>query len=193
MTWFRGPLILILSMLLASLARANGYLEHPQARALIDELVAEEGFDRAELEGLFAQAERKDSILKAIARPAEKTKPWYEYRAIFVTDTRTRQGLEFYQRYAASLQRAEREFGIPAELIVAVIGVETRYGRNKGSFRVLDALSTLAFDYPRRSPFLSPIPMIGWKNNSRRSSSTALVMRDTHFISSWRSDASLSR
>ena len=135
--------------------QATAYTDHPKARVLIQELVAEQGFDRAELEALFAGAVRKDKILEAIARPAEKTKPWYQYRNIFVTDTRTEQGLEFYRLYAASLQRAEREYGVPAEIIVAIIGVETRYGRNKGSWRVLDALSTLAFDYPKRSAFFS--------------------------------------
>ena len=131
------------------------YGGHPQAQVLIDEMVAEEGFDRGELEALFAEARRKGSILKAIARPAEKTKPWHEYRQIFVTPTRTRQGLEFYHRYAASLLRAEREYGVPPAIIAAIIGVETRYGRNKGSYRVIDALSTLAFDYPPRSRFFS--------------------------------------
>ena len=133
----------------------QAYSDNPGLSAFIDQMVAEDGFDRAELESLFAGAERKDSILKAISRPAEKTKPWYEYRQIFVTDKRTAQGLEFYKRYAASLQRAEREFGVPVDIIVAIIGVETRYGSNKGSYRVIDALSTLAFDYPKRSAFFT--------------------------------------
>lgn len=141
--------------LLAGIARAESYSGHPAAQALIEEMVRTEGFDRAELEALFAGATRKDSILEAIARPAEKTKPWHEYRDIFVTETRTQQGLEFAQRYAEPLKRAERQFGVPAEVIIAIIGVETRYGRNKGSYRVIDALSTLAFDYPPRSPFFS--------------------------------------
>jgi membrane-bound lytic murein transglycosylase B len=155
--------VVILSRLLSVLillawaaqGQATGYAENPQTRELIQQMVEEQGFDRTELEALFAGAIRKDKILEAIARPAEKTKPWYEYRRIFVTDTRTEQGLEFYRLYAASLQRAEREYGVPAEIIVAIIGVETRYGRNKGSWRVLDALSTLAFDYPKRSAFFS--------------------------------------
>ena len=131
------------------------YAGHPAAKALIDEMVTQEGFDRAELEAVFAAAERKDSILKAIARPAEKTKPWHEYRQIFVTPRRTEQGLQFYRQYAASLMRAEREYGVPTHVIAAIIGVETRYGRNKGSYRVIDALSTLAFDYPPRSKFFT--------------------------------------
>jgi membrane-bound lytic murein transglycosylase B len=129
------------------------YDGHPEALMLIDQMVAEEQFDRTELEAVFAGARKKESILKAIARPAEKTKAWHEYRKIFVTSKRTSQGLEFYRNYAASLMRAEREYGVPAELITAIIGVETRYGRNRGSYRVIDALSTLAFDYPPRSKF----------------------------------------
>ena len=145
--------LLVLALLFASGSQASGYAANPDAQSLITELVEEEGFERAELEQLFSGAERKDSILKAIARPAEKTKPWYEYRDIFVTDKRTTGGVEFYRRHAASLQRAEREFGVPADIIVAIIGVETRYGGNKGSYRVLDSLSTLAFDYPPRAKF----------------------------------------
>ncbi|NQX89814.1 MAG: lytic murein transglycosylase B [Halioglobus sp.] len=134
---------------------AENYDLHPAATALVDELVVEEGFDRAALTRIFAEAERKDSILEAIARPAEKTKPWYEYRAIFLNDKREKQGVEFYREHRDTLQRAEREFGVPAALIVAVIGVETSYGRNMGSYRVLDALSTLGFDYPPRSEFFT--------------------------------------
>ncbi len=122
---------------------------------MVDELVAEEGFDRQELMKVFAQAQRKDSILEAIARPAEKTKPWYQYREIFLNEKREQQGVEFFNQHRATLLRAEREFGVPAEIIVAIIGVETSYGRVAGSYRVLDALSTLAFDYPPRSPFFT--------------------------------------
>lgn len=133
----------------------GAYADNPAALELVDQLVKEDGFDRAGLLALLATAKRQDSILEAIARPAEKTKTWAEYRPIFVTDKRTRQGVEFYRQYASSLLRAEREFGVPAEIVVAIIGVETRYGRNKGSYRVLDALATLAFDYPPRSPFFT--------------------------------------
>ena len=152
----RGLRGLFLGALFTSIqVHAAGYAEHPLAQELIAELVAEEGFEQSSLEALMGAAERKESILKAIARPAEKTKAWHEYRQIFVTSTRTSQGLEFYSQYRASLQRAEREYGVPAEIIVAIIGVETSYGRNKGSYRVLDALATLAFDYPKRSAFFS--------------------------------------
>ena len=137
-----------------ALASVN-YGDNALALDLIDELVAEENFDRATLEAVFADAERQESILKAIARPAEKTKPWYEYREIFVTEKRENQGVAFYEAHRDTLARAERETGVPAQIIVAIIGVETYYGRITGSYRVIDALSTLAFDYPKRSPFFT--------------------------------------
>ena len=133
----------------------ENYDLHPAARELVDKLVAEDGFNREELLRVFGEAERKDSILEAISRPAEKIKPWYEYRAIFINHQREAQGVEFFRRHRVALERAEREFGVPAEIIVAIIGVETSYGRNVGSYRVLDALSTLAFDYPPRSDFFT--------------------------------------
>jgi membrane-bound lytic murein transglycosylase B len=152
----RLKIALVFSCLWTALScAADNYELNPAAQKVTDELVEEEGFNREELMQLFAQAERKDSILKAIARPAEKTKPWYEYRDIFLSDKREKQGVEFFNQYRVALERAEREFGVPAEIIVAIIGVETSYGRNVGSYRVIDALSTLAFDYPARSPFFT--------------------------------------
>jgi membrane-bound lytic murein transglycosylase B len=133
----------------------DNYGDHPAAVQMVDELVREEGFERDALQRVFADAERQQSILEAIARPAEKSKPWYEYREIFLNEKRERQGLEFYAEHLPTLQRAERELGVPAEIIVAIIGVETYYGRVTGSYRVIDALSTLAFDYPSRSPFFT--------------------------------------
>lgn len=141
-------------LLLQSAAHAD-YIQHPQTQALVNELVSEEGFSRAELEGWFAEVEKKQSILDAIARPAEKTKTWKEYRKIFVTPSRIEKGVAFWQSNRKTLERMEAEFGVPAQMVVAIIGVETRYGRHKGSYRVMDALSTLAFDYPRRSPFFT--------------------------------------
>ncbi len=134
---------------------ADNYSLHPAALALVDELVEEQDFDREQLLLVFAAAQRQESILTAIARPAEKSKPWYEYREIFLNDKRLEQGLEFYEEHRDTLARAERETGVPAEIIVSIIGVETYYGRIAGSYRVIDALSTLAFDYPPRSEFFT--------------------------------------
>ncbi len=138
-----------------SCADESGYSTNPDAIALVDELVADEGFDREQLLALMSDAQRQESILEAIARPAEKAKPWYEYREIFLTPRRIDEGVEFWRENRDVLQRAERETGVPASIIVAIIGVETHYGRIAGSYRVLDALSTLAFDYPRRSEFFT--------------------------------------
>ena len=131
------------------------YSKHEKAIELIDALVKEHDFDRATLTALFASAEKKASILEAIARPAEKRLEWFEYRRIFITKDRIEKGLEFIREHLDTLQRAEKQFGVPKEIIASIIGVETRYGKHKGNYRVLDALSTLGFDYPPRASFFS--------------------------------------
>ena len=117
--------------------------------------VVEQGVDRTWAAALLDQAERKQSILDAISRPAEKTKPWYDYRKIFLTDKRAREGVVFAQQHAETLAKVSNQTGVPASVITAIIGVETFYGRITGSYRVIDALATLAFDYPKRSPFFT--------------------------------------
>jgi membrane-bound lytic murein transglycosylase B len=129
------------------------YGDRAEVAKFVDEMVAEHGFERRSLLDLFGRVERKQAILDAIARPAEKTKAWHEYRDIFVTDDRVAQGLEFWRTHRATLERAHAEYGVAPDVIVAIIGVETRYGRNTGSYRVADALATLAFDYPPRAAF----------------------------------------
>jgi membrane-bound lytic murein transglycosylase B len=143
-----------LALGLAAPASAD-YSGHASAAAFIERMTTEHGFEREAVESLLRDAERQQSILDAIARPAEKTKAWYEYREIFLNDRREREGIEFMREHRATLARAQAETGVPAEIIVAILGVETYYGRVAGSYRVLDALSTLAFDYPKRSPFFT--------------------------------------
>jgi len=125
----------------------------PGLTKFINEMEQAHGFDADELNQLFAKVKVKDSILKAISRPAEKSKPWYDYRKIFIQEKRINGGVKFWQEHADVLQRAEQQYGVPAEIIIAILGVETRYGGNVGGFRVIDALSTLAFRYPPRSKF----------------------------------------
>ena len=151
--YMRAP-VLLASLALAPVLCADEYSGRPEALAVIDAVVAE-GVERAWAERVLAAAERKQSILDAIARPAEKTKPWHEYRQIFMTERRIREGVAFAQENAATLAQVSAQTGVPAEVIVAIIGVETFYGRIAGSYRVVDALSTLAFDYPKRSPFFT--------------------------------------
>ena len=129
------------------------YENRNSVKGFVNEVAKKDGFDPQQLLNIFEQVEKKQRIIDLISRPAEKAKPWYEYREIFVTAPRIAAGVEFWEENEAALNRAGSKFGIPIEIIVAVIGVETNYGRNKGSFRVMDALSTLAFDYPPRARF----------------------------------------
>ncbi|MDX1512746.1 MAG: lytic murein transglycosylase B [Gammaproteobacteria bacterium] len=110
------------------------------------------GLDESEVRKILADARIVPEVLEAISRPAE-AKPWYAYRPIFVTESRIAKGVEFWRSEQATLERAEKAFGVPAEIIVAIIGVETLYGERAGRIRVLDSLVTLGFRYPRRSKF----------------------------------------
>ncbi len=106
------------------------------------------GLGTAEIEGWLAQAKYRQSIVDAMSRPAESVKPWKDYRPIFLTDARIQQGRAFYAQNREQLLKVQAQTGVPAEYIVAIIGVETSYGRITGSYRVLDALYTLGFYYP---------------------------------------------
>ncbi len=140
------------SLAAVSSAWADGFLDMPEARAFIDEMAERHAFRRDELAKLFSSAKPRESVLKAISRPAE-AKPWYQYRPIFVTLERIEAGGQFWDAHREALERAERKYGVPPEVIVAIIGVETRYGRHTGRYPVLDAVATLAFQYPKRAPF----------------------------------------
>ncbi len=131
------------------------YLDLEQANvvAFIDEMVAEHEFDRKSLRNVLAQAEIKASTIDKISSPAERTLNWGEYRKIFITRERIAAGVKFWLENRSMLERIELETGVPAAKIVGIIGVETYFGRITGTDRVLDALATLAFDYPPRSKF----------------------------------------
>lgn len=118
----------------------------------IDEMTRQHKFKRDELQQLLDKARIHQSILDAISRPAE-AKPWYKYRTIFLNQARIKGGIKFWNDNALVLKKASQRYGVPAEIMVAIIGVETRYGRHKGSFPVIDSLATLAFAYPPRSRF----------------------------------------
>lgn len=127
------------------------YLERQEVQAFIASQV-ELGFERAELETLFTAVEPQQRILDLISRPAE-ARPWFQYRPIFMTDQRVQLGRRFVQEQTEWLERAHKKYGVEPALVAAIIGVETNYGRNLGSFRVFDALVTLGFDYPPRAAF----------------------------------------
>ncbi|MHB0925663.1 MAG: lytic murein transglycosylase B [Gallionellaceae bacterium] len=144
--------LLLLCSFAAQSAKLSVAAELPGIPQFIDEMVARHQFRRDELERVFARAQHNPAVIEAISRPAT-IKPWLEYRAAFVNPKRIRLGLEFWDKYRQTLRRAEKKYGVPQEIIIAVIGVETIYGQNAGHFLVLDALTTLAFDYPRRADF----------------------------------------
>ena len=146
--------LLCTGLSLSNVVLAGDYSDREAAQQVIA-AAQEAGVDPDWAQQLIDAAERQQSILDAISRPAEKTKAWYEYREIFLTDRRIREGVSFWSDHAGTLQSVAVLTGVPAELVVAIIGVETYYGRITGSYRVIDALATLAFDYPRRSPFFT--------------------------------------
>lgn len=157
----QAPVRCFTSLLLAALltvmvsnasAASDTFAGNSDVKTFIDEMHDRHQFDTAKLTRLFDQAKRRQDILDAISRPAEK-KAWYEYRPIFLTQSRINGGVDFWENNAGILDKAEKKYGVDASIIVAIIGVETRYGGNTGSYRVLDALSTLAFAYPPRSKF----------------------------------------
>ncbi len=130
-----------------------GYDQHERFKEFAAELEAEHKIPAKQTAAWLKDAKRLESVLNAISRPAEKTKTWADYRKIFLTEKRISQGKQFLKDNAELLEKAEKEFGVPKEIITAIIGVETFYGQRQGSYRVLDSLSTLAFDYPKRSLF----------------------------------------
>lgn len=120
--------------------------------AFIAQMVTKHGFDRRELTRMFDAVEMQDKILESISRPAEAM-PWYKYRAIFMTDARIDAGVDFWRVNEKALAVVERRYGVPAHIILGIIGVETLYGKRTGQYRVIDALATLGFGYPKRSEF----------------------------------------
>lgn len=124
----------------------------PDVQAFIREMATQHGFNVGQLQATFSQAHAQPSIIAAMSKPAE-AKPWYAYREIFVNPKRIQGGVAFWHANAAALADAERVYGVPAAIVVAIIGVETQYGGNMGKYRVLEALATLAFDYPRRAAY----------------------------------------
>ena len=146
-------LVVIIFLVLAGLAAVASPAGREQAvSAFVDEMVDRHGFDHAKLMRIMGKARFRGSIIKAMQRPAE-AKPWHKYHPIFVNTARARGGVQFWQQNRALLERAEQEYGVAPEIIVAIIGVETQYGGNTGKYRVLDSLSTLAFGYPKRAKF----------------------------------------
>lgn len=128
-------------------------LKRPEIREFAKEAATRIGYSPQQILDLLRQARRQQGILDAMERPAERTLAWWEYRDRLLTEQRIDEGVAFYRTHRADLDRIAAERGVPAEYIVAILGVETRYGRITGRYRVLDALATLGFDFPARAPF----------------------------------------
>ncbi|MEO0997427.1 MAG: lytic murein transglycosylase B, partial [Pseudomonadota bacterium] len=128
-------------------------LSRDDVAAFVDTLVDDHGFERGAVEDALAGIETNRSILDAISRPAERVRPWHEYREIFLTDERIAAGVEFWDEHADTLGRISRDTGVPEDIIVGIIGVETYFGRITGRYPVLESLVTLGFDYPPRAAF----------------------------------------
>ncbi len=128
-------------------------LDRPEIREFVDATAAAQKVEPLDVYRLLAKAEPQPKIIELISKPAEKVSPWYEYRARFMTEQRIAEGTQFMLEHRARLEKAHKETGVSPEYVVAIIGVETFYGRITGKYRVLDALATLAFDYPPRATF----------------------------------------
>ena len=146
--------IAIIAFMLFSLPCLADISTKPEVKSFINSMVKQHKFERAALVKLFKQVRTDDKIIKAIQRPAE-SKPWYQYRPIFITQKRIDEGVKFWDQNADALKRAKETYGVPEQIIIAIIGVESFYGKHKGRYRVIDALSTLAFDYPKRGKFFA--------------------------------------
>ncbi|MDH5286416.1 MAG: lytic murein transglycosylase B [Betaproteobacteria bacterium] len=137
----------------ASAETRPAYPAREDARAFVAEMAAEHGFAAADVERWLRDAKFQPRVVELMNRPVLEPPKWYEYAPPFLSAERVEAGLAFWSANAAALERAQRTTGVPAEVIVAIIGVETYYGRITGSHRVIDVLATLAFDYPRRAAF----------------------------------------
>ena len=143
----------IFVLLAVSLSHAQNFIERKEVRAYLDELSGSYGFSRNNLEKILSEHKPNKRIIDLISRPSEKRLQWHEYRKILVDKARVKLGVEFWNENIAALSEAEQVYSVAPEIIVAIIGVETRYGKIMGSYPVVEALSTLAFDYPPRAKF----------------------------------------
>jgi membrane-bound lytic murein transglycosylase B len=125
----------------------------PEVKEFIAHMVSADGFKKRPLRKLLNAAQSQQSILDAMEKPAEKAKQWFEYRPIFITERRIKEGTDFWLAHRQALDQASVRSGVAPEYLAAILGVETYYGRLTGSYRVIDALATLAFDFPARSKF----------------------------------------
>ncbi|MBM3114408.1 lytic murein transglycosylase B [Jeongeupia naejangsanensis] len=138
--------------LVAPAVADDALITRPDVKQYLDEVAASENLSRDKLDTLFANVQLKPNIISILDRPST-SRPWYQFRGNFVNPTRIKAGAKFWRAHADTLAAVSARYGVSPEVIVAILGAETNYGSNTGSFRVIDALSTVAFDYPRRADF----------------------------------------
>lgn len=126
--------------------------DRPDVQDFMEHMTTQHGFDKQELKAWFNKIHINQTIINQMNHPAE-AKPWHQYQKIFMTEQNIQNGVEFWQTHEKTLKQAEKIYGVPPEIIVGILGVETRYGRNTGNFLVLEALATLSFEYPKRAAF----------------------------------------
>lgn len=135
-------------------ANASSYMKRKELKAFINKMVSKHKFKRSELNALFKTVKPQPKIIKAMNTPWE-SKAWYQYRPLFIKANRIEPGAAFMKAHAKWLKKAEEKYGVPPEIITAIIGVESRYGKYKGKDRIIESLATLSFDYPRRAKFFT--------------------------------------
>ena len=147
-------IFIFLSIIFSSVSHSHN-VERENIRVFINTMVNKHGFNEEYLVDVLKKAESKESILEAISRPAERTLTWNQYRDIFIKKERINAGVDFWVDHKDILEKISDKTGVDIEIMLGIIGVETYFGRITGGYRVIDALSTLAFDYPKRSPFFT--------------------------------------
>ena len=150
-----SSLALLVGMLFASHVNAVSLSDYPKLQAVADQLIADEHYTKEELDVVFSKAVVQQSVLDAMTNPAEYKFTWGKYRKLFLQEDRIQQGAEFWKDHQEVFDRAEKEYGVPGSIIAAIVGVESKYGKYKGSHKVLDSLVTLVVGFPRRSKFFA--------------------------------------
>lgn len=160
---------------LTSSAFANDFITHPNYPAFKFKTMQTYGLTSEQVDAAMLGSKQIDRIISLMSRPGE-SKPWYEYRRNFLVESTIQRGVRFKNQYADTLRRAEQVYGVPQSVILGILGVETGYGANKGSFVTRDALATLAFGYPRRAEYFSDelSALIGWSYQDGRAASSVV-------------------
>lgn len=149
----KAGLIVLLTVLLGWTANCAAIENTPLVKQFVTQMVKKHRFEATKLNALLKSAKLRTDILKVISKPAESHTPWYKYQKLFVNEQRITAGVQFWQENQPILTAIAQKYGVPAEIIVAIVGVETSYGQDSGRFRVIDALATLGFFYQKRSAF----------------------------------------